>query len=97
MRLKVLGWNAAVAFIPVRSACRKRQKTVDTEQLRSMKANGGQGLASMEHTAAKYGGTAGFRFQKPLFHTRISLVPDPSNPDSGSGTLPEHPSASREA
>lgn len=34
---------------------------------------GGQGLESIAHTAARYEGAAEFRFQNPLFCTRISL------------------------
>lgn len=58
-----------VGYFPARAFC-------------SMKENGGQGLASLEHTAAKYGGTAEFRFQKPLFYTRISLELIPGAPVS---------------
>ena len=45
--------------------------------------SGGQGMESITHTAARYDGAAEFRFQKPLFHTRISLELPPSGPDTG--------------
>ena len=58
---------------------------------------GGKGLESLEHSAARYGGTAEFRFRNPRFYTRITLELPPSSPDSGTGAQPVPLSASREA
>lgn len=59
--------------------------------------SGGKGLESLEHSAARYGGTAEFRFRNPRFYTRITLELPPSSPDSGTGAQPVPLSASREA
>ena len=41
---------------------------------------GGKGLESLEHSAARYGGTAEFRFRSPCFYTRITLELPRSEP-----------------
>lgn len=86
--LAILMENSCDAVSPSGSMRLDTGDYLPARAFRSMRSNGGQGLSSMEHTAAKYGGTAEFRFEKPMFYTRISLELPPSSPDSATGMRP---------
>lgn len=46
---------------------------VKASEFRSIKKEGGIGLTSIEHTTKKYGGIAEYKYDPPIFYTRITL------------------------
>ena len=46
---------------------------VKASEFKSIKKEGGIGLTSIEHTTKKYSGIAEYKYNPPVFYTRITL------------------------